>query len=219
MADHTTNITMYCKKEHDLVQIDGTFTCVKCGIVEDTLLMEPVIKHIYPSENYNSILKDRIDEFCERGNIDTQTAWSTYNLFKKISKEKRRFYKVPLVAACLYVSCKKNGVARTIKEISAITGCDIKKMGKYEKIISHVHYPINPSIYVERFCSKMNLKFEKVKMIQKQMNLHQDSTRNCNPAATACVFITNILIKRYVYVILKIFQVCQNPRLREQPKK
>ena len=145
MEDHTTNITLYCKKEHDLVQIDGTFTCFKCGIVEDTLLMEPVIRHMPPSEKYTPKLKESIDEFCERGNIDTQTSWSTYNLFKKISKEKRRFQKVPLLAACLYVSCKKNGVARTIKEISAITGCDIKKMGKYEKIISHSHYPINPS--------------------------------------------------------------------------
>ena len=60
-------------------------------------------------------------------------------------------------------------------------------------MISHIHHPINPSIYVERFCSKMNLNFEKVKIIQKQMNLHQDSTRNCNPGATACTFIYKYL--------------------------
>ena len=189
MAEHTTNVTKYCKKEHDVMQVDGTYTCIRCGIVEDSLLMEPMVSSKYATTNYSAILKDRIDEFCERGNIDTQTAWCTYRLFNNVSKQKRRFHKLPLIATCLYISCKQNDVARTIKEISAITGCDIKKIGKYEMMVSHIYHPVTPSMYVERFCSKMDLEFGKVKMIQKQVNLHQDSMRNCNPAATACAFI------------------------------
>ena len=66
-------------------------------------------------------------------------------------------------------------------------------MGKYEKIISDMHHPAHPSVYVERFCSKMNFKFQKIKMIQKQIDLRLDVNRNCNPTVTACAFIYKYL--------------------------
>ena len=189
MEDYSTKNTTCDVDEHDITQIDGNYTCIKCGIVEDTILLDSMMSRGYSIENTYSLSKGYIYEYCERGNIDTQTAYHANILFEKFSKQNKRFHKVPLAAACLYICCKKNGVAHTIKEISSNLGSDIKGIGKYEKMISDIHHLVHPSVYVERFCSKMNFKFEKIKMIQKQLDLKLDVNMSCNPTATACAFI------------------------------
>ena len=154
MEDYSTKIATCDDHEHDIVQIDGTYTCIKCGIVEDTILLDSMMPWSYSIENRRNLSKGYIYEYCERGNIDSQTAYLTDMLFEKFSKQNNGFHKVPLAAACLYICCKKNGVARTIKEISAITGCDIKRMGKYEKMISDMYHQFIPLYMWKGFVQK-----------------------------------------------------------------
>ena len=106
MEDHSTKVTTCDDHEHDIVQIDGTYTCIKCGIVEDTILLDSMMSWGYSIENSYSLSKGYIYEYCERGNIDTQTAYLANMLFEKVSKQNNRFHEVPLAAACLYICCK-----------------------------------------------------------------------------------------------------------------
>ena len=187
MGERSIAYPMCCKQDRNIIPIDGTHTCIGCGRVIDTLLMEPDIPINYTSVNKD--FKGMIYEYCERGNIDIQTGVFTERLFKNISKKSNRLHKVPLTAACLYVACKKNGNPRSMKEIAGITGSCIKQMGRYEKFISNVHYPITPSNYIERFCSKLNFKFDKIKIILNQLKLADDFIFDFNPAAIACSYI------------------------------
>ena len=80
-----------------------------------------------------------------------------------------------------------------MKELSGITGCAAKQIAKYEKKISNVYYPNSPSHYVERFCSKLNLKFEKTKLVLREIEVQNDLNKESNPIAIACAYIYKLL--------------------------
>ena len=54
-------------------------------------------------------LKEPINEYCERGNIDLQTGYFAEKIFNEFSAKGKRLHKAPLASACLYVSCRKMG--------------------------------------------------------------------------------------------------------------
>ena len=76
-----------CEQESNVVEVEGSHTCVKCGLVIDMLCMEGnyIADSYLRSDNDGSL----IDEYCERGHIDPKTSFfasDTFNLIvKKVS--------------------------------------------------------------------------------------------------------------------------------------
>lgn len=73
-----------------------------------------------------------------------------------------------IVANCVYFSCKKNGVPRSMKEIAEIFNINLSEMTKgkkkYEDIMNQQAKNImtsmhstNPFDYIDRFCSNLNI--------------------------------------------------------------
>ena len=56
-----------------------------------------------------------------------------------------------------------------MKEISAVTGVDVKHIGQYEHIVCTQYYPTKPSDYVNRFCSKLELKYNQIQSINEKL--------------------------------------------------
>ena len=187
MESYPSKNTSCCDKDGNVIEIDGTHTCEKCGLVLDMLCMEnhPI------ADNYNKPYHfgGLISEYCERGNIDTESRIFAERLFKQFTEKYPKLQKVPLAAACIYVGCKRNRVPRTLKELSGITGCNIKYMAKYEKHIYSTFYPNTPSAYVERFCRKLNLKFEKIKIVLNELERNPTFVEESNAITTACAYI------------------------------
>ena len=183
-----------CRQSSNITPIDGTYTCVKCGLVNDVLYIPTTVPGYWANDNITR-LKEPINEYCERGNIDLQTGYFAEKIFNEFSAKGKRLHKTPLASACLYVSCRKNGVPRTIKEISAISGCDIKQMGRYEKIVSNTYYPSDATLYVDRFCLKMGLSLLQTKIVRQEIQRNQDKIGSSNTVAMACAFIFKHLKK------------------------
>lgn len=95
-------------------------------------------------------------------------------LEKKITKGKNL---EAVVAACLYLSCKKLQCARTFKEISLICQIPKEEIGKMYKLIEKEYGVSNTTTddIIERFCShlSLNMKEQKVaKLISKRVSEH-----------------------------------------------
>ena len=58
-----------CRQSSNITPIDGTYTCVKCGLVNGVLYMPTAVSTCSGNENI-TWLKEPINEYCERGNID-----------------------------------------------------------------------------------------------------------------------------------------------------
>ena len=177
-----------CRQSSNITPIDGTYTCVKYSLVNDVLYISTAVSACQGDDNIIR-LKEPINEYCERGNIDLQTGYFAEKIFNEFLAKSKRVHKSPLASACLYVSCRKNGVPRTIKEISAISGCDIKQMGRYEKIISNIHHPSDAGLYVERFCLKVGISLLQAKIVRQEIQRNQDKIGSSNTPAVACAFI------------------------------
>jgi transcription initiation factor TFIIB len=90
--------------------------------------------------------------------------------YKMVSEQKisRGSNRKGIKANCAYFACKKNGVPRSIKEMSEIFGISVSEMTrgkkKFEEIINQksketlVHVvSTNPFDYIDRFCSNLNI--------------------------------------------------------------
>ena len=73
-----------------------------------------------------------------------------------------------IVANCVYFSCKKNNVPRSMKEIAEIFGINVSEMTKGKKKYEDIMYQqskitmthinsTNPFDYIDRFCSNLNI--------------------------------------------------------------
>ena len=188
MANYTADGARCCKNELNVIEIDGTNTCIKCGLVLDMLSFKDISppSYVYANDYH---LGDQFSEYCERGNINKETGLIAEDIFNRFCSHSTRLSKIPLMATSLYVACKKNGVPRSMKEISAISGCSIKQMGRYEKLVSHKYYATPASTYVERFCAKLGLKFMTTKIVLRNIETKTASSSTRNSIAIACASI------------------------------
>ena len=187
MSSLTREAELCCDDKRNVITIEGTHTCAKCGKVLDMLT-----SHYTKADTIGVYTDNMILEFCERANIDPQTAYYAEKLFTKYSRKFIRLQKLPLRAASIYVACKKEGVPRTMKEISSVTECDVRALGKYEKVISCKHYPVSASGYVERFARKLGLDLKKVKLVHENINNYNKKKSSTNPSSVACAHIYNL---------------------------
>ena len=158
MDHYPTENKRCCDDERNVTEIDGTYTCTVCGLVLDLLYISTP-KEVKTFAHQNEILY----EYCERGNINSYSQSIAGKLLTRYSKMYTSMHKETLIATCICIACKINVIPRSMKEISGFTGCTVKRLGQYEKIISTVHYPTAPLHYINRFGCKLNLTFQQIK--------------------------------------------------------
>ena len=153
-----------------------------------------------------------------------------------------------LIAACIYMACKKEKVPRSTKEIAAIFNIDIQDMTKgckkFKEIFRLNNIEItknnssNPLDYIERFCSNLQIlddvkyvcEFVAVKSISSNHNIVMDNTSPSIAAGTIFLVINLLnypITKKNVAIACKIsevtiskcFKKLNNHKLELLPKK
>lgn len=175
-----------CTQEINIIEIDGTHVCTYCGLVIDTQCYYEERKYAKTNVYTNNAV---LNEYCARGEIDTQTQLIAERMYKKWLVKHSTLHKNTLIACAMYVACKKNNSPRTIKEISGISGCDTKQLGRYEHIVSNQHYRTNPSNYVHRFCQRLGMTYKQIKTVEEAISSSQVDDIGCNPAAVTSAYI------------------------------
>jgi len=107
---------------------------------------------------------------CQAANIPTIIIEDAKAFYKTVSEKKisRGSKRKGIIANCVYFSCKKNNVPRSMKEVAEIFGINVSEMTtgkkKYEDIMyqqntnsmRHLN-STNPFDYIDRFCSNLNI--------------------------------------------------------------
>lgn len=107
---------------------------------------------------------------CQQANIPAIIVEDAKINYKMVSEQKisRGSNRKGIIANCVYFSCKKNNVPRSMKEISEIFCISVSEMTrgkkKYEDIMyqqskhtmNHIN-STNPFDYIDRFCSNLNI--------------------------------------------------------------
>ena len=151
-----------CVDAVNILEIDGTHVCVKCGLVQDMLSFGEN-KNDYEKKQSNHFL----EEICDRLNIDTNTLQDAEGIFESALNKYSLLRRNILASSSLYISCKKNCIPRSMKELSAASGVDVRLIGNYENLICDNYLPTNPSNYANRFGTKLGMNYKAIKMLQK----------------------------------------------------
>lgn len=183
-----------------------------------------------------SLLKvfEGISRTCNKANISKKIINESNSLYKIISitKISRGSNRKGIIAACVYFSCKINGVPRSPNEIAEIFGLSIpimtKGCKKFQEIMQmnkvdinriHIADTINMDDFIDRFCSKLNLSLDDIiiiKDISKMTQLYNLVNENTPPSmAAGCIYLyvknENISItKKDISLVCKISEVTIN---------
>lgn len=107
-----------------------------------------------------------ISDMCDRIGLPKVISDRAKQLFKKVEDEKILKGKTNdgIMAACIYMACRQEGVARSFKEISALTLVSKKDIGRCFKLLSPLLETqvstVSTEDFMARFCSYLNLNSE-----------------------------------------------------------
>lgn len=160
---------------------DSTTDPSRVGAAENPLLENDLTTHIGRStsgpdyHNRNSMSRTNrtlqsayrdINDIADKANLLRIITDEASALFKRVH-EQRKLKNKPRLAvcsACIYIACKTNQAARSFKELSGISGVPTKDVAKCYKQIVKVEgnhqenfHNVDPADFVSRFCSKLNL--------------------------------------------------------------
>ena len=110
-----------------------------------------------------------MSEFCHRLSVDNITQADSELLYNNSVRKNPNIQKLILLTCSLYIACKRNNCPRTMKEISAVSGVDVKHIGQYEHLVCARYYPTKPSDYVDRFGSKLELNYKQIQKINQEL--------------------------------------------------
>ena len=173
-----------CFNETNIVEIDGTLVCQKCGKVCDMVSYGTC--EIYPP---STTINPTMDEFCHRLHIDPHTQNIANEIYEKIISTHKTLRKRILIPTSIYIAAKKNFVPRTLKEVSGASGVDTRKIGEYEKIISKRYYRTTATQYVYRLGSNLGLQHIQIQSISKHIKEVEECTNIQNPVLLCAVYI------------------------------
>lgn len=157
----------------------------RVGAAEDPLLADSGLSTFIGAslskgsldENGNAIYKNRpqmstgtrvllsafqkISDMADRINV-TQVVINRAKLyFKQVYTSRRVKYYDAVAAACLFIACRKEGVARTFKELCGVSGTDVKVMARYyhkiKPIVGAGNLEYSVVDFIPRFCSQLDL--------------------------------------------------------------
>jgi transcription initiation factor TFIIB len=107
-----------------------------------------------------------------------------------------------VVAACLYIACRRCSVPRTLDEIAEASMMDRKEIGRiYRFILRELGINLSPTTpldYIPRFCSSLGLSREvqmkAMDILNKAMNLQLTSGRGPTGVSAAAIYIASVLV-------------------------
>lgn len=163
---YTSNHNKCCTRTSNIIELDGCYVCTYCGMVQDT----PCFGYEFQFRDDKVSLKDSLlSEFCHRLAVDNITQADSESLYNSSVRKNPNIRKLILLTCSLYIACKRNNCPRTMREISAVSGVDVKHIGQYEHLVCSQYYPTKPSDYVNRFGSKLELKYNQIQKINQEL--------------------------------------------------
>tara|TARA_Y100000389_G_scaffold162186_1_gene164892 strand:+ start:2989 stop:3945 length:957 start_codon:yes stop_codon:yes gene_type:complete len=183
-----------------------------------------------------SLLKvfNEINDVCRKVDLPIIIINEANSLYKIVSTTKisRGANRKGIIAACVYFSCKINKAPRSTNEIAEVFNIAIPVMSKgckkFQEIMQlnkvdikriHSSETINIDDFIERFCDKLDLNIDDIKMIQEISRLAQIYNlvnENTPPSmAAGCIYLyicdNNISIdKELIANVCKISEVTVN---------
>ncbi|BFZ20134.1 hypothetical protein BsWGS_23173 [Bradybaena similaris] len=104
-----------------------------------------------------------IAEMAERLNVPRMLVDSTCRLYKDAHKflVVKAYSQNAVIAACMYIACRQEGVPQTFKEICAVSRVNHKEIGHvFNKIVEHLKLSIirmTSGDFMSRFCCNLRL--------------------------------------------------------------
>jgi transcription initiation factor TFIIB len=107
-----------------------------------------------------------------------------------------------MVAACLYMACRRNNLPRTLDEMSEVSNVSKKQVGKNYRFLSRELNiklkPTSPSDYIPRFASNLGLSGEvqskAIEIINKAKNCGVLNGKGPTGIAATALYISSILL-------------------------
>ena len=148
------------------IEYEGFFVCNKCGRCKPDLVMTS----LHSEQNGFKPLCSIINDISENIDIPYQTRYTVQDQYLRWKKKYPTMNSRVLKATAIYFSCKKQGVPRTLREISSASGVCPKKIGKYDAVLTNSYSEVSAEMYINRFCFKIGKDFQLVKRAIKQLN-------------------------------------------------
>ena len=146
-------------------------------------------------------------DICHNGQIPVIYAQDMFQLFCEHRHHISPSQNNTLKALCLYETLKHEHIARTLREVAALTGEPIKKMSALiKKIFPHTK-DIDPSQLLARFAGKLGLTRRQVCKLEKQLLMPTETT--VNPSTVIASSIAHFVSNESLGIRLKnIADVC-----------
>lgn len=189
MATTETDSTKLCI--HVIIESDNFFVCVKCGVVQNVLLVDCKTQNLNHSKVKiaNNKLKniDFLEELKSRNVINDETLHDTIHFMKKWYTEKKPLSKIHHAYA-LYLSARKNLLPLSLKEISYYTQLPVKEICKLEKYVCNV-FNDSPFEYISKFCAILKLTYMDEKIVKSYLTEHyKNHIRSSSHVAIAAIY-------------------------------
>ena len=184
---YTSNHDKCCTRTSNIIELDGCYVCTYCGMVQDT----PCFEYEFQFRDDKVSLKDSLlSEFCHRLAVDNITQADSESLYNNSVRKNPNIQKLILLTCSLYIACKRNNCPRTMREISAVSGVDVKHIGQYEHLVCSQYYPTKASDYVNRFGSKLELEYNQIQKINQGLLKVTKYTDNPRSVCAAVIYKT-----------------------------
>ena len=171
------------------IECECFFVCNKCGRCQS----DPVMASLHSELNGFEPLCSIINDISENIDIPYQTRLTVQDQYLKWKKKFPTMNSRVLKATAIYFSCKKQGVPRTLREISSASGVCPKKIGKYDAMLTNSYSEVSAEMYVNRFCFKIGKDFQFVKRAIKQLDKMR-LKNGVNPVtlAVSAIYLTSL---------------------------
>ena len=171
------------------IEYEGFFVCNKCGRCKPDLVMTSLHSELNGFKPLCSIIND----ISENIDIPYQTRYTVQDQYLRWKKKYPTMNSRVLKATAIYFSCKKQGVPRTLREISSASGVCPKKIGKYDAVLTNSYSEVSAEMYINRFCFKIGKDFQFVKRAIKQLD-KMSFKNGFNPVtlAVSAIYLTSL---------------------------
>lgn len=155
----------------------------------------------YKERNLFNII-DTMSLKATNGGIANSIIEEAKIMYKRISELKlsRGNNREGLIASSVYMSCKKNNVPRSAKEIAKIFNLNVTVMTegrkKFDDIMGIHVKSTTPEDFIKRFCSKLDFSHDMVEMciyaVQKQESYALISENSPPSIAAGCIYLVTV---------------------------
>ncbi|KAG5230082.1 transcription initiation factor IIB [Salix suchowensis] len=182
------------------ILIEGMFIAGKLVVAEE-LFSRLFVDGIQPTlQTYSVMIKGLLKEGLL--GLVTTIKDRANEIYKKVEDQKplKGRNQDAILAACLYIACRQENKARTVKEIcSVVTGATKKEIGRAKEfIVKHLEVEMGQSMemgtihaadYLRRFCSNLGMTNQAVKAAHEAVQKSEELDIRRSPISIAAAVI------------------------------